>query len=658
MKFYKLKPIALIVLLGIGSVSSHATEYVQGSVLSDKVLYQIGGGSAVLPPPSRSKPNEYGISLGWKGDFMCGNFDLKTTVKNQLNGITEGFKDLYGNIIQSATGAVASLPAMIIQRANPQLYDILTNGLYQAKIDFDNLKTSCEEMSQTLADFTLDNKWEKAAKLESWKDIISSESDAKKAKKKSEDKGGKDGIIWVGGQKKGGIGQDSINVLFDVVEAGFNISQGRKALDKSSISKLSCDGRMCTTWQKPEDAAVWVRDVLGDSVMSTCDNCGDKPKSSRAGMGLSPKIEDESIAVMTQFEKILNSNAITQEQLSSISSTTIPITRGLIEALKEDPDAVVIATKLSNEIGLSRVLEKALIARRMMIAGMREPNVYQYEPAREEIEKNLAALDREIDQVKMELELQKELGNSTAITALNNRLIEQQRALNSNSSDSVTARLVSLDQLPPEENGTSTSAKTIYAQNRSIILPIPNSTGGLSRINGTYSNYGRGGSDSSSSISSLKKYESKNAYADGRATIYKTPDGRYIRREGGTLAWRNNNPGNIRAGEFAQANGAIGVGPSGFAIFPDEATGTAALTKLLAEGRSYRNNTVAGSIAKYAPPNENNTQAYIERVTKALGVPGNTKMKDLTIEQRQKMVDTIRNVEGWKVGSERENSIS
>ncbi len=28
--------------------------------------------------------------------MICGNFDLKNTVSNQLNGITDGFKDLMG----------------------------------------------------------------------------------------------------------------------------------------------------------------------------------------------------------------------------------------------------------------------------------------------------------------------------------------------------------------------------------------------------------------------------------------------------------------------------------------------------------------------------------------------------------------------------------
>lgn len=44
-----------------------------------------------------------------------------------------------GDVIQGATGAVASLPAMVIQRANPGLYDMLTNGVLQANVSFDKV---------------------------------------------------------------------------------------------------------------------------------------------------------------------------------------------------------------------------------------------------------------------------------------------------------------------------------------------------------------------------------------------------------------------------------------------------------------------------------------------------------------------------------------
>ncbi|MBZ7626192.1 integrating conjugative element protein, partial [Klebsiella michiganensis] len=117
--------------MSLPQVNNSAIGYgksVDGAV-SDKLFYTLGGGSVISQPATRGNMQKLGLNTGWSSDLMCGNFDLKTTVGNQLNGVTSGFKNLMGDVIQGATGAVASLPAMVIQRANPGLYDMLTNGV-------------------------------------------------------------------------------------------------------------------------------------------------------------------------------------------------------------------------------------------------------------------------------------------------------------------------------------------------------------------------------------------------------------------------------------------------------------------------------------------------------------------------------------------------
>ncbi|AIM43981.1 hypothetical protein U875_26240 [Pandoraea pnomenusa 3kgm] len=83
---------------------------------------------------------------------------------------------------------------------------------------------------------------------------------------------------------------------------------------------------------------------------------------------------------------------------------------------------------------------------------------------------------------------------------------------------------------------------------------------------------------------------------------------------------RNNNPGNIRYGKFAQNQGAIGRDSGGFAVFQTAEDGLRALGELL---RSYARrglNTVRGVINRWAPPSENDTGAYVGAVAKRLGV--------------------------------------
>jgi hypothetical protein len=83
---------------------------------------------------------------------------------------------------------------------------------------------------------------------------------------------------------------------------------------------------------------------------------------------------------------------------------------------------------------------------------------------------------------------------------------------------------------------------------------------------------------------------------------------------------RNNNPGNIKYGDFAYKMGASGRDSGGFAIFPDMQTGTRAEEALLRQYVAQGNNTVRKIISKYAPSSENDTNGYIEQVSKKLGI--------------------------------------
>lgn len=463
------------------------------SILSDKVFYQIGGGVGYMAPPSRGNIPAAEFGIGWKANLMCGNFDIKTSIKNQLNGVTEGFKDLYSNVIESATGAVASLPAMVIQRANPQLYDILTNGLYQGRIDFNNLKTSCEEMSKKLADATLNGRWSESADMESFKNITSSEPDATKAKKKLEESQGKEGKEWVGGQKRGGQGQEPIKIVEDVAKAGYNMQNKRSVLESGRVSTGNCSGLLCQTWDNPKEMTDWLTNVIGEKQLTTCKvDCG-TPSSSRAGVGLTPEIEQENIKAVTQLQKALNMNTPSVEVLAELSSTTVPVTRGLIESLREDPDAQVLGQRLASEIAVAKTMEKMLLARRAILTGMREPNVANNEDAQAELEKVLTLIDREIGQIRMEIDLQKSLTGNSAVAILQNKELREYNAGAPNSArDNVDKRIADL------ANGINSNAAEL-AEAENIDIPRNNVTLELPQLSNNLSYTGSGGASGTGS---------------------------------------------------------------------------------------------------------------------------------------------------------------
>jgi RHS repeat-associated protein len=113
----------------------------------------------------------------------------------------------------------------------------------------------------------------------------------------------------------------------------------------------------------------------------------------------------------------------------------------------------------------------------------------------------------------------------------------------------------------------------------------------------------------------------------------------------GNHPFRDNNPGDIRSGDFANANGAIGS-DKGIAIFPTAATGSQALTTLL-NGSSYQNLTLDQAVARYAPPSENNTAAYQAAARSAVGASGGARLWALSSAQRGSFEHAIARQEGF-----------
>ena len=92
-----------------------------------------------------------------------------------------------------------------------------------------------------------------------------------------------------------------------------------------------------------------------------------------------------------------------------------------------------------------------------------------------------------------------------------------------------------------------------------------------------------------------------------RSVIYTDEARQYIRHSDGSLAWRNNNPGNIRPGEISKKHGQIGV-VFKFPVFPDYESGHLALLDVLKI--TYGNSSIDEMMDHYAPPSENNTARY------------------------------------------------
>lgn len=409
----KIKVITIIGLSLLTSISYGATsKYISGSI-TDDIYYRIGGGSVSTRNFLYQKPNSIGVGIKWQSNLICGNFDFRSTISNQLNGVTEGFNDVMGSIVNNATAAVASLPALIIQRANPQLYDLLTNGVLQAKLDYSDMKMSCRQMANKMADYAEDAGLVQAAKIENLASLLGGQVDAVRADKIVEHEGGDNGISWIGGVKKGGKGQPPINLTKDVTMAGYNLLLNRNVTDTSPVSDADTKGSIYKRWNRPSDAQDWITDVLGDlTYTSTTSN----NKKSKPGRGLNPVIQDYYEEYYSELVDLINGKkAINDENLKKVNGGGIQITRGLIESLQNDSERAVLTNRLSSEIALSRTIEETLMARRILLAGLKEPNIAYNTTLKDIMNTQIAELDIELNQIRLEFEMKKMISGNTAL---------------------------------------------------------------------------------------------------------------------------------------------------------------------------------------------------------------------------------------------------
>ncbi|KGE52280.1 integrating conjugative element protein [Xanthomonas axonopodis] len=383
-----------------------------GNVIGSDVLYSIGGGRAVSMGPVGNMQS-IGVGAGWNSNLICGDMNIATTIQNQLNGVTNGFQSIMSNVIQNATSAVASLPALIIQRADPGLYNLLTNGILQARLDFDRSKMTCRAIANRMADMAGGQTgWDQLSEAMALKQAVAS-SDAVSAVEQAETNKGNSGVPWVSGDNAGGSGQAAIKVVGDVTRAGYNLLNGRDVTDTSSINANDCNGRMtCQTWDSPQAAATWATRVLGEREQRTCQAC-DKTVTI-PGVGLTPLIQEEYETKLKALQELVSgAKPTTAANLDAAGSASLPVTRGVIEALRDEPDQDLLGKRLASEVALASVMEKALLLQRTLLTGRQEPNVAANELAITSVDQESSTLGQEIQNLKTELELRRELaGNS------------------------------------------------------------------------------------------------------------------------------------------------------------------------------------------------------------------------------------------------------
>ncbi len=378
--------------------------------------YKIGGGRDVVLPAGL---NVTTIDLSFSAQasaFNCGSFDPVIAIQSSLDNLRDGVDDAVNAIESAASAAIANLPGYILQKANPGLYDLFQNALLRAKESFSVATKSCERMQSDIANNVNPyDEWITISWGDSWKRSIGvGDANIHDAQEETVE-APEEGIEWVGGIRRGGSGQEGIHVLSDVAAAGLNILSQRPP---ETTSNLPSNAPLRRHFRGPDDVTDWVNNVLGDVEVGICDSCN---KGARPGKGLIPYIEqitEELAQAITDL--VTGTTTPTRENLEQVEAPGIAVTLQVIEAIRNQPvdERSIVINKLAQEIAEARVMEEAVIIRRLLLAGRKEGYVAANRIALSEVATALDELESEISNVIFEKDTRDKFVTSTVIELL------------------------------------------------------------------------------------------------------------------------------------------------------------------------------------------------------------------------------------------------
>ncbi len=396
-------------------------------VSSSSLYYRMGGGSPSGMAPNRGSLSTQ-LSAGVRANYSCGKFDIGMSWSTLMNSI----QNLGATVAGAVQAGIAALPLYFLQRAQPGLYQLFQNFSQKADLLVASSLKSCEEMESMIKsgkdpyeDYIA------LAKGDAWKIKASLSGDVVQAKvdiNKNEE-AQKKGLDWVFGARAGGIGSAPIQPIRDLAVAGYNVTINKSASTIATAnygsSSLSST-RLVQAFKAPEDLAKWSTEVLGDQKIYLCtqDASCPNPTATVTATGLAPKYEQELEVVLPTMRTLSLAETASQADLAKVSAPGMAVSPQLMDAVRKLPTDMrsVAVNRLSQEIAMHKVIDKALIARNALISGMSLPQATAAKQVNNEVQQRIDRLTQYIDDMMFEFRIRKEMTGDTALAIMQNQL--------------------------------------------------------------------------------------------------------------------------------------------------------------------------------------------------------------------------------------------
>jgi len=203
--------------------------------------FRLGSGADTdnLIPPTYSQKFDLSANFSAGFGYTCGAFDPFDNVEQMINSAIEKFKQLPQKFVQAAQAAVAGLPAYILNKINPSLYNVVTKQLDEAFRLFDINFKDCQQIEREIA--MGQNPYHNLVqagvgdRMRIELGFGSGTIDDRMRTVRTES--AKNGVVMADGKRYGGEGQPPVEPTKNVLRAGYNLLVDRGVGDTAGLGK-------------------------------------------------------------------------------------------------------------------------------------------------------------------------------------------------------------------------------------------------------------------------------------------------------------------------------------------------------------------------------------------------------------------------------------
>lgn len=228
----------------------------------------VGADTDPMTPPSFAVVGRTDARFRAGFGYSCGQFDPFDNVEQMLNSAIDKFRQLPQQFVMAAQAAVAGLPAYILNKINPSLYNVVTKNLDEAFRLFEVNFKDCQQIEREIA---LGRNPYHGLVMAGIGDRMRLEMNfgggtIDERMRTVREHGPENGVVMADGRRYGGAGQPPIEVSRNVLLAGVNLLTERAVDDESAFASniVFADRYPVTSvFDSPEDLIAFATEIYG-----------------------------------------------------------------------------------------------------------------------------------------------------------------------------------------------------------------------------------------------------------------------------------------------------------------------------------------------------------------------------------------------------------